>query len=51
MTSRTRRWRRLPSLAEDHEAAPQLLLIAFDDNRPVADCIPGERLVILARAA
>ncbi len=38
----------LAELAEDPEAAPQLLLIAFDDHGPVADCIPGERLVIPA---
>jgi hypothetical protein len=39
----------LAELAQDPDADPQLLLIAFaDDGGPVADCIPGERLVIPA---
>lgn len=38
----------LTELAMDPEAEPQLLLIAFDDDGPVADCIPGKRLVIPA---
>ena len=39
----------LGELAQDPEAEQQLLLIAFADNgEPVADCIPGERLVIPA---
>ena len=39
----------LGRLAEDSGAAASLLLVAFDDaGEAVADCVPGERLVIPA---
>jgi hypothetical protein len=40
----------LGRLAADPEAAPHLLLAVFDAaGEVVADCVPGERLVIPAR--
>lgn len=39
----------LEELASDPEAAPRLVLAAFNsDGEAVATCIPGERLVIPA---
>jgi hypothetical protein len=39
----------LGRLADDPGAAESLLLVAFDDaGEAVADCVPGERLVIPA---
>lgn len=39
----------LGELAAVTEAEPHLLLVAFDeDGEPLADCVPGERLVIPA---
>lgn len=39
----------LSELAQDPEAERHLVLVAFDaSGEPVADCIPGERLVIPA---
>lgn len=39
--------RALEELATDPDAAPRLLLAAFDsDGETIASCAPGERLVI-----
>lgn len=39
----------LSELAAVPEAEPRLVLVAFDESgEPIADCIPGERLVIPA---